>query len=968
MVQQKAINLFVFPSITFKIIDMKGLCFLIFIFSKVSILDLPRHYAEQGDIESAIRAYNEIYRTSSDSIIKYQALFEQAELYLKVQDTISALSNLYRLSTRRLSDSLAIKVFDMLFQLDSSRLGKNVERFAYLYPNAPQRKKVLLKMLSKLKDKEDTSRYLAILRVLASDYDSEFKGKLSAFIYKNDVENKIFPSLFDANPWASYYYYMHRKDTFSAFYALFGKEDTLSRKLKLKILYNLGAYDAVSRMIKNDETDSQLVKMKIMSLVFMRQRADSIMQIAKFYKSHKKIYNSILYMLDTLKDYNLLKAYMDKNPNKALLNAKGASKGLRDTVFFKLAVFLTLKGQYAYAKDLLKDVKDYYPQDTVLLWKGYLEKQKKMPQDILLGGYDTKGMIKELFNNGYYAELVQYAKGKTLPAQVVPYIVESLYNLWQLYGREGDLKNAFLLAEKYSKLIPRKLYLKIVYHYNPSFFNIERYTYQHLDEEELYYLYYLLKSKHKEKLLKDLSHSNVARFLYHVSSHNIDSALFYLPNNQKFYTLLFEDTLSTKDSMRIYKKLSKRHIDYRRYPAKSILKHIIPIALRFNDFLITDTLLQTYKMHFGKDRFYAFYRAKLDYVLEDYKKSLLYGLFFNDDSFQSLCALSLLKMDNLEGISNLSLDKYAKNLLYLKSGMIEKVDPMLLDEQDIKVYLKELIKENENLQDLQHVLNLLVKRGKIDSVTYIAYGIYFGFLEPDSFYLSEYGKSLLRYLNVKRLMRMNKMDSALLLIGNPEDAVDSFKYHLYFKKGTILYLKKNYIKAYKNYLKSSDLESLKDAALFNAYLSAKRANKNDLVIKTLKRYIHECIKCDKLSDAYISLGFTYIELGRPDTAVDVLKRVEGYFDRSDEAELKYWLGMAYMQDSLFQESLGYFLRVYKFHRKNGDWGDTGGLNAARLYYMLGLKQDAKRIYIDIIRRRGKDAIGMEAKKEVLLLK
>ena len=217
-------------------------------------------------------------------------------------------------------------------------------------------------------------------------------------------------------------------------------------------------------------------------------------------------------------------------------------------------------------------------------------------------------------------------------------------------------------------------------------------------------------------------------------------------------------------------------------------------------------------------------------------------------------------------------------------------------------------------------------------------------------------------------MRQNKLDSALSVIGDPEKAADSLKYYLYFKKGTILYMKKQYEDALKNYVKASEYENLKDAAIFNAYLSAKRANLRKRVIELLSRYIERCVNCDKLPDAYISLGFNYIEMGKPDSAIRVLSRIEGYLPQDQEAELKYWLGTAFMQDSLFKEAEGYFSRVYVYHQRNGQWGDTGGLNAARLSYVLGLKDRALLIYNSIIRRRKGDALAQQAREELKAIK
>ncbi len=969
MVQPKKRYQFGFPICACKIIPVKWFVLIFVLFRQASILDLPRHYAEQGDIKSAIRAYSEIYRTSQDSIINYQALFEQSRLFLRKGDTISAIANLYKLSQRFLPDSLARGVFKLLFSLDKSRLGSNAITFASLYPDVSGRKRILSDLLKELSTSDDTVSYLKILKLLASDYGGDYKKMLSEFVYKNNMENRVFPILFEANAEAPYFYYIHKGDTFSAFYTLYGREDLKSRKLRLKILYGMGAYEACSRMISNNEKDPDLVKMKVLSLVKMRVRADSIVNMVKSYRTYRKLYRSLMDMLDTIRDYGLLRSYLRKDVVGALLSAQGASEGLRDTVFFELAKFLTVQGKYGFAKEIIDKVEKYYPMDTLLLWKEYLDKKRRMPQDILLSHNDAVTKVKELFENGYYAELVNYARGRELPRRVVPYITESLYMLWKLYGRRGYLNSAIKLADKYKSLIPRKLYIKIVYDYCPSNFDLERYTYDNLSAEELYYLYFLLKAQGKNKLIKDFSQDRVSRFLYFLSLTSIDSALHYLPSNQIFYPLLFSELqLKTEDSFKVFRKLSKTALDYKKYPAKSILRHIIPIAQRFNDFLACDTLLNIYRENYGKDRFYIFHRAELEFSLEDYKKSLLYSLFFPDDSFQSLTALSLLKLNRIEGISNLTLNRYARNLLYLKSGMLDKVNPDLLDNEDVLQFIKALENSKKGSVELAEVLEYLLNKGKIDSMTYVAYGVYLGILNKDSVYLNRYGESLLKYLFVKRLMRMNLLDSALIIIGDPDNAVDSLKYHLFFKKGTILYLKKRYREAYLNYEKAAKLESLKDAALYNAYLAAKRGNMQSKAIEALKSYITDCTKCEKLPDAYISLGFSYIESGRPDSAIFVLEKVEGYLESEQEAELKYWLGMAFMQDSLFKPAAGYFLRVYRFHQKDGQWGDTGGLNAARLCYILGLEDEAKKIYASIVKRRKNDALAQQAKKEMSMLK
>ncbi|GEM_PF-5639010 len=949
---------------------MSGLFLALAIFTQVSILDLPRHYAKQGDIESAIRAYSEIYRTSLDSVIKYQALYEQALLYLEKHDTISAISNLYKLSQRFMPDSIAENVFKLLFKLDRSRLGNNAVKFAHLYPSVSERERLLVNILRKLEERGDTTHYLEVLRILASDYGRKYRKKLSAFIYENDMEDKVFPDLFDVNSEAPYYYYIHKGDTFDAFYTLFGRRDAQSRRLRLKILYDLGAYDACLRMIGRRENDYDLVKMKVLSAVKKRMRADSIVSLVKSYKTNGKLYRKILSLLDTLRDYGLLRALLKKNPEGALLNAQGASSGLRDTVFFNLAKWLSVKGYYGFAKALIDGVENYYPMDTLLMWKDYLQKKRKMPQDILLERSDIIGKVKELFDNGYYAELVQYAKGRELPKQLVPYITESLYMLWKLYGRRGYLKGAFKLAEKYRELIPRDIYFRIVYDYDPREFDIERYNYRDLTPFESYLLFYLLKAQNKVKLIKDFKGEKTTMFLYYLALGNPDSALFFIPENQLFYGMFLKEfsPKKTEDSLKVFNYFKSVKLDYMKSPAKFIVKTLIEYALSLKDYLAADSLLRRYEEYYGKDRYWAYSKARWHYTLGDYRESLVYSLFYGDAGMQAVTAASLLKLGRIQFVNDLRLDEYDLNLLYLKTGALSKVNVALLDRGDALSYLNELTKSRIDKSTLKNVLSIMLKKNVIDSMTFNVYGIFYGFVNRDSVYLNAYAKSFLKYLTVKTLMRKNLLDSALLVIGNPESDVDSFKYHLYFKKGTIMYLKHRYKKAYEYYRKAEGLKSLKDAAMFNAYLSSKRASLKENTLKSLTHYIENCIRCEKLPDAYISLGFNLIEAGRSDSAISVMRNVEGYLNSGQEAELKYWLGTAYMQDSLFKNAAGYFLRVYKFHQKDGQWGDTGGLNAARLCYVLGLKNKAKKIYTAIIKKRKNDALAEEAKKEISILK
>ncbi len=937
---------------------------------KFNILDLPRHYAQSGDLESAIRAYSEIYRTANDSIIKYQALYEQSELYLKKGDTISALVNLYRLQSRYLPDSLAGKVFSRLFTLDKTRLGKNATLFAMLYPYVKGRRNLLERLLVRLKKEKDTASYLAVLRVLASDYGGKYKKNLSEFVYKNNLETHVFQNLFHEYAKAPFFYYMHKNDVFTAFYTLFGRMDAESRKLRLKILYDLGAYNACYNLVSDVEKDPDVVKIKLLSAVKMRMRADSIIMLVKKYKRNRKLYNKLVNLLDTLPEYGLLRAYFKGDIQGIIFHGLRTQGGLRDSIFLETAINLTREGEYSLAKELIRSVNRYYPYDRVLMWKKFIMSKRKMPQDILLGKYDAMGKVKELFENKYYAELVQYAKGKELPKQAVHYVVESLYMLWKLYGRKGYLKSAFLLSEKYKASIPRDLYLKVVLDYAPSKFDVERYSYGNLSKNEVYMLYFLLKAQNKSGLIKDFGTGKYYKYLYGLSIGNVDSALSYLPDDEKFAGLFFKEikVSNREDSLKVLKHFEHLNLDYLKYPSKDIIMKTIEYAISLDDVLGADSLLEKYKTYYGMDRFYTYSRARWYFNMGEYQKALLYSLFHNEDRFQFLTAACLLKLGKIDAVSNLALDNYSRNLLYLKTGMLKRVKVSLLDREDALYYLKELTKGNYSTHYIAAKLSDMVKEGIIDSMTYAAYGIFIGALKKDSVYLNSYGRSLLTFLRVKRLMRQNKLDSALLVIGNPEEAVDTLKYHLYFKKGTILYIKRQYRDAMKDYLKAAELESLRDAAIFNAYLSAKRGNLKRKVIALLEDYTQQCITCDKLPDAYISLGFNYIELGQPDSAILQLSKVEGYLSPEQEAELKYWLGTAYMQDSVFMQAEGYFSRVYRFHQKSGQWGDTGGLNAARLLYALGLKEEAVSIYRSIIRRRKNDALAQEAKKELSVIK
>lgn len=966
---------------------MKLLIF--FLLSQSSLIELGNRYLKNGQYESAIKVFSEIYRTSEDKSVRALALFSRAKVRIKMGDTLYAITDLETLKKQRLMDTLSFRVYSMLANItpDTTRKIDYLGEFVKLYPEYPQRQRLMQKILNLCKITGDSTRMLHILQMLSSDYGGVYSSKLAPVYYAITGDKRIMPYLIKSDSSLLFNIYLERGDTARAIGFLLTHRG-IDTKIKLvKFFYQIGAYKKAMDNSRGILGRRGIADVYVESGVKLGYPPDSFARLVPFIKDSVLKYYALC-SKNLTKYERLLAEIQDSRvpyllsiiyrTNKDYLNLLKIVDKIRyrtytDTLKVEIADYLFHENMNAWALKMLNGVQYFYPIDSVDALKKKFASKKLSPTGILFADYTPLQKVRYLFQNGDYNLVIAYLKGKKIDRFIAPYLINSLITEGLIHKDNTMLNEVEKMFKVFSPAKDRRYYLLFRANYHPEKFALDDINYDKLGPDEIDNLYKILKVLGKVQIIKDVSGLKRARFYYYIEKGDFDSTLAYMPENSNDFYYMFLKRFQNiiADSLRHIRNTKfaplQRH-------AREIFAILLDASLRAKDYDFEKDLLSRYRSAFGADSIFAEYTTVYFYAQKEYENALYWSLFSSSEQSQLLRTKSLVHMNLISSLVTAAMDDEARNLLYLNIGLFDRIDPNYIGEESLLPYLK-LAVNTGNTRKGFAFLKFLQKNKRISKQQYYFYRAYCKSLRAqldtsDINRIKDRDKIRPIFYNIgKAMMHRALLDTALFYFKLSIGGQDSICGLAFFKIGTIYYMQNKYRKAAMSYEKAARVLDGQDRelALFNAALCAKKAQDNINAIKLYSTYLTSCLDCESIGDAYLSRAFVQLQADKGKDVTAPLDSVSGILGGENEAELLYWMGESYLADSAFKEALSGFLRMYYFHKNYSNWRDTGGLNAARMYRLLGFKSRAISIYRDIAARRS-DVIGRQARKELLDLK
>lgn len=190
-------------------------------------------------------------------------------------------------------------------------------------------------------------------------------------------------------------------------------------------------------------------------------------------------------------------------------------------------------------------------------------------------------------------------------------------------------------------------------------------------------------------------------------------------------------------------------------------------------------------------------------------------------------------------------------------------------------------------------------------------------------------------------------------------------YPALFKLGTLKYLKQNFDSAAYYYELAAKDSMLRIEALQNQLISLKKSERWQELIEVGQRFIGICPDSMK-PDCYFEIGYACLRTGLINEAIKNLKTAVGL---KSYINYHYWLGEAYLSKGDFQRALCQYQNIIYNFKKDEMWYPTVLFKTGLALEMLDKIEEAKIIYQQILKERGKEDIwGTEAKKRLELLK
>jgi len=136
-----------------------------------------------------------------------------------------------------------------------------------------------------------------------------------------------------------------------------------------------------------------------------------------------------------------------------------------------------------------------------------------------------------------------------------------------------------------------------------------------------------------------------------------------------------------------------------------------------------------------------------------------------------------------------------------------------------------------------------------------------------------------------------------------------------------------------------------------------------------RKYVQEFSEAPDRLDKKIVIARAYINLNQFQEAVAYLKKIKLEADAEREPEIQFYIGDALMKAGEYENAIAEFVKIPLLSKQTKlQWEASAFYYAGQCYEKLGRTNDAVRMYREIVRRPGIDAVlKKEAKKRIKLI-
>ncbi len=140
----------------------------------------------------------------------------------------------------------------------------------------------------------------------------------------------------------------------------------------------------------------------------------------------------------------------------------------------------------------------------------------------------------------------------------------------------------------------------------------------------------------------------------------------------------------------------------------------------------------------------------------------------------------------------------------------------------------------------------------------------------------------------------------------------------------------------------------------------------DQAIAQARMYVQTYPNAEDVMAKRVKIGVFLYYLKEYDRAIDYLTQLKRRVDAETETEIQYWIAKAYADRGHLDTAIAEFLKVrYVCKQTKWPWGVTALYEAGNAYQKLGKYNQARRLYKEIVRERGKsDQFGQVALKKL----
>ncbi|MGQ9534032.1 MAG: tetratricopeptide repeat protein [bacterium] len=615
-------------------------------------------------------------------------------------------------------------------------------------------------------------------------------------------------------------------------------------------------------------------------------------------------------------------------------------------------IVLTLGRQSIY---LDKFLKDYPENESLKIIKALSIKTLKEREKILQTIKGVKGRLYLIENYLLSGDTVRaWEEYKSVKLNEIPKNILYRWARLATIFSENDLKRLIIQLDQYPDLMEKKKILTIFIERKLSDSIVAQ------DEEDIKLVQQFLNMRH------------------------IDSSRLFIPDSINIEAIM-------NDTLNIEENLSSLRIHFKsNYKIDSIYcAHLIK-KQAYNEGY---SVIKEYLQYLETRNFSRMVRALKYYAENDYKMALNDLVFcLNEDPFIRFiyadclrhtnrdpapiyeelimsCGDSLIKHQSLTGYINAQYSKgnyaaitkinfqeidadsalvklYLLSLVHIgKTAKAETLYKRIFENLDLDFYIARIdyLIENKLWKKAGMLLDSLINIPEFQNDETLNYDV--GMV---AFHNEDYDRAEINFSNFVKRFKNSK-----------------YYYPALFKIGTLKYLKQDFDSAAYYYSLAAHDSTLQIEALQNQLVSLKKAEHWQKMINIGKRLVEICPDSMK-SDCYFEIGYACLRTGLINEAINNLKTATRLKSLVD---YHYWLGEAYLGKGDFQRAIYHYQKIVHNFKKDAMWYPTALFKSGLALEMEDEIDEARKIYQQIIRERGKEDLwGIEAQKRLELLK